>query len=117
VSSYKMTRGQIIGRRDALEASLDGFGTVLRGSLVERQTRHSKGCTKCARGEGHVLWVLTVTYPGGKNRQISVHPWQVPQVRAALDRYRSLRGTLEAISELNQELLVLDRQDSREVAA
>jgi len=69
---------------------------------------------KCARGEGHPLWVLTVGYPGGKTRQVSLRPEQVPQVRKALEHYRDFKQTLEAISELNQFLLRLDREDSKE---
>jgi hypothetical protein len=34
-------------------------------------------------------------------------------VRKALDRYRQVKDTLEAISELNQQLLRLDRDESR----
>ena len=34
---------------------------VLRGSLLERTIHHSKDCPKCARGEGHQVFVLTVT--------------------------------------------------------
>jgi hypothetical protein len=34
--------------------------------------RHQSGCPKCARGEGHQVYVLTVSYAGGRTRQISV---------------------------------------------
>jgi len=68
---------------------------------------------KCARGAGHPLWVLTVGYPGGKTRQVSLRPEQVPQVRRALKHYRHFKQTLEAISELNQFLFRLDRDDSK----
>jgi response regulator of citrate/malate metabolism len=57
--------------------------------------------------------VLTVGYPGGKTRQISLRPGQVEQVQGALENYRNYKQTLEAISELNQFLLVLDREDSK----
>ena len=53
-------------------------------------------------------------YPGGKTRQISLRPEQVPQVRTALEHYRDFKQTLEAISELNQFLLRLDREESKE---
>ena len=86
---------------------------VLRGSLLQRDVHHSSGCLKCARGEGHPLWVLTVGYPGGKTRQVSLRPEQVPQVRKALDDYRDFKRNLEAISELNQFLLRLDREASK----
>lgn len=95
--------------RESLAVSLGEVGEVIRGSLLMRTIRHTSGCSKCARGAGHEVWVLSVTYPGGKNRQVSLHPDQVPHVRAALDRYRKTKEALEAISELNQELLRLDR--------
>jgi len=69
---------------------------------------------KCVRGEGHPLWVLTVGYPGGKTRQVSLRPGQIPQVRKALENYRNFKLNLEAISELNQFLLRLDREESKE---
>ena len=110
-----MTREQLIERRDGLVASIVPMDEVLRGSLLERKVRHSKGCAKCAAGEGHGLWVLSVNYPGGRNRQISLRPWQVAQVREALERYQEVRRRLEEISELNRELLCMDRRESQEV--
>ena len=108
-----MTRKQAFASRDKLVRRLTGLGDVLRGSLLERTTHHSSGCPKCSRGEGHPLWVLNVGYPGGKTRQLSLRPDQVPQVRRALDRYRQVKETLEAISELNQQMLRLDREESK----
>jgi hypothetical protein len=109
-----MTRLQAIRSRDRLAAKLSSLGDVLRGSLFERTIHHSHGCPKCARGEGHPLWVLNVGYPGGKTRQVSLRPEQVPQVRQSLDGYREVKETLEAISELNQFLLRLDREQSKD---
>jgi uncharacterized protein DUF6788 len=109
-----MTREQTTRKREKLAAQLSFATEVLRGSLLQRTVRHSSGCLKCARGEGHPLWVLTVGYPGGKTRQVSLRPDQVPQVRRALARYRNFKRTLEAISELNQFLLRLDREASKE---
>ncbi len=109
-----MTREQAIRKREKLAAQASSPTGVLRGSLLQRTIHHSSGCLKCARGEGHPLWVLTVGYPGGKTRQVSLRPEQVPQVRKSLERYRDVKQTLEAISELNQFLLRLDRQESKE---
>jgi len=109
-----MTREQATRKREKLAGHLSSPVGVLRGSLLQRTTHHSSGCLKCARGEGHPLWVLTVGYPGGKTRQVSLRPDQVPQVREALQHYRDFKQTLEAISELNQFLLRLDREESRE---
>src|SRR6266853_2681106 len=108
-----MTRERVAQKRDKLSATLVHCGDVLRGSLLERTTFHSSGCPKCARGEGHLQWVLNVNYPGAKTRQLSLRPQQVPQVRRALQRYHKTKGTLEAISELNQYLLRLDRDESK----
>ncbi len=109
-----MTRSQAIRKRDKLAAQLPSAACVLRGPLLQRTIHHSTGCQKCARGEGHPLWVLTVGYPGGKTRQVSVRPQQVPQVRMAIDGYHDFKQPLEAISELNQFLLRLDREESRD---
>ena len=109
-----MTREQATCKRDKLAAQLSSPAGILRGSLLQRTVRHSSGCLKCARGDGHPLWVLTVGYPGGKTRQVSLRPDQIPQVRKALEDYRNFKRSLEAISELNQFLLRLDREESKE---
>jgi hypothetical protein len=108
-----MTRKQAIQRRNQLVAKLADPAEVLRGSLLERIVHHSSGCPKCARGEGRLLWVLNVNYPGAKTRQLSLRAKQVPQVRKSLERYRQVKETLEAIGELNQQLLRLDRDESK----
>jgi hypothetical protein len=108
-----MTREQAIRKQEKLARQLSSPIGVLRGSLLQRTIHHSSGCLKCARGEGHPLWVLTVGYPGGKTRQVSLRPEQVPQVRKALGHYHDFKTTLEAISELNQFLLRLDREESK----
>jgi hypothetical protein len=112
-----MTRESAARKRDKLAASLTHSSDVLRGSLLERTTFHSIGCPKCARGEGHPQWVLNVNYPGAKNRQLSLRPEQVPQVRKALKSYHQAKETLEAISELNQYLFRLDRDEAKESKA
>ena len=105
---------QAIRKREKLAGQFSSPIGVLRGSLLQRTLHHSSGCLKCARGEGHPLWVLTVGYPGGKTRQVSLRPEQVPLVQAAIEDYRGFKQTLEAISELNQFLLRLDREESKE---
>jgi hypothetical protein len=75
---------------------------------LQRTVRHSSGCPKSARGEGHPLWVLTVSYPGGRTRQFSLRREQVPQMRRWLNNYRKLKDKLEAICELNHHLLRFD---------
>lgn len=109
-----MTREQAIRKREKLAAQIPPVIDVLRGSLLRRTLHHSSGCSKCARGEGHPLWVLTAGYPGGKSRQVSLRPEQVPQVRKRLQHYRQVKQNLEAISEINRFLLRLDRQEAKQ---
>lgn len=45
---------------------------------------------------------------------MSLRPEQVPQVREAVERYHGCKETLEAISELNQFLLRLDGEASKD---
>lgn len=87
----------------SLASSLPSFSQILRGSLVERRTFHSSGCSKCAEGTGHPQWVVTVTYPGSKTKQVSVTTEQLPQIREWIANYRRIKETLEAISEINLE--------------
>jgi hypothetical protein len=101
-----MTHAQALRARQKLLASLPVTGEILRGSLLERTVfRHKGNCEKCASGEGHLLYVLTVTYPGGRTRQFSLHPDLVPQVRRWLENYKDLKQALEEICELNHQLL------------
>ena len=109
-----MTREQAIRKRQRLAGQFSSPSGVLRGSLLQRTIHHSSGCQKCARGEGHPLWVLTVGYPGGKTRQVSLRAEQVPLVEKAIEEYRDFKQTLEAISELNQFLLRLDREELKD---
>jgi hypothetical protein len=100
-----MIRDRTLRARDKLVARLPMTGELLRGSLLERTVWHKKGCPKCARGEGHRVFVLTVTYAGGHTQQISVRRERVAEVRRWLDNYQKLKQTIENICELNHELL------------
>ncbi len=100
-----MIREKTLRARQKLVDSLSVTGELLRGSLLERIVWHTKGCPKCARGEGHAVSVLTVTYPGSRTRQISVRRERVAEVRRWLDNYQKLKETIEAICELNHDLL------------
>ena len=109
-----MTRAQIAAAQRRLARQAPVLSDILRGSLFERTVRHSSGCANCDRGQGHPLWVLNVVYPGGKTRQLSLRPAQVPQVRRWLDNYRQLKQTLEQICELNQQLLRRERESLKQ---
>jgi len=108
-----MIRGQTLRARQRLVSKLPISGELLRGSLLERTVRHTKDCPKCARGEGHRVFVLTVTYPGGRTRQFSVRRERVAEVRRWLNNYQELKQAIETICELNHELLRSERAASR----
>jgi hypothetical protein len=100
-----MIREQAFHKRARLVSKLPVTGELLRGSLLERNIRHTKDCPKCARGEGHNVFVLTVSYAGGRTRQFSVRRERVAEVRRALANYQKLKEAIEAICELNHDLL------------
>ena len=100
-----MIRNRTIRAREKLIGKLPITGEVLRGSLLERTVRHRSGCPKCARGEGHRVFVLTVSYAGGRTQQFSVRRERVDEVRRWLDNYQKLKQSIETICELNHDLL------------
>ena len=101
-----MRRERLVARREKLVADLPVSGEIVRGSLLERTIRnHARNCAKCASGEGHRMSVLAVSYPGGRTRQFSVRREIAPQVRRWLANYQRLKESIEAICELNHELL------------
>src|SRR5512145_928663 len=100
-----MIRKRTLRTREKLVGNLPVTGELLRGSLLERTVRHRSGCPKCARGEGHQVHVLTVSYAAGRVRQFSVRRERVAEVRRWLDNYRKLREAIEGICELNHDLL------------
>ena len=104
-----MIREQALRTRQKLVGKLPITGELLRGSLLERTVRHTRDCPKCARGEGHRVFVLTVTYPGGRTRQFSVRRERVDEVRRWLNNYRELKEAIEAICEINHDLLRPER--------
>lgn len=100
-----MKQEAVIRKRAKRAAALPSTTEILRGSLIHRHIRHRSGCAACANGKGHPVWVLTVGYPGGRTKQISLRPEQKPMVQQWLRNYRKLKATLESVCELNHELL------------
>ena len=108
-----MRRKRLIAARERSLARLPVTGELLRGSLLERTVRnHARNCGKCASGEGHRLSVLTVSYPGGRTRQLSLRREMVPVARRWLANYQRLKKAIEAICEINHELLRPDESGS-----
>src|SRR6266436_2002977 len=92
---------EAVRRRDALARAIGQPNEIVRGSLLKRTIRHKRGCQTCARGEGHLAWVLSINYPGGRNKQLSIRPW--PAVFAP--RRTFVRAARQALG----SLLVLGR--------
>src|ERR1700731_4238223 len=108
-----MIREQTLRARQKLVGKLPISGELLRGSLLERTVRHTKDCPKCARGEGHQVFVLTVTYPGGRTHQLSVRRERAAEVRRWLSNYQELKEATEAVCQLNHDLLRPERAASK----
>src|SRR6266581_3958656 len=108
-----MIRERTQRARQKLVGKLPITGELLRGSLLDRTVRHTKDCPKCARGEGHQVFVLTVTYPGQRTRQFSVRRERVAEVRRWLSNYRELKEAIETVCELNHDLLRPERVGSK----
>src|SRR6202158_5209005 len=104
-----MIRDRALRAREKLVSKLPISGELLRGSLLQRTVQNTKDCPKCARGEGHHVFVLTVTYPGGRTRQISVRRERVAEVRRWLSNYQELKEAIEGVCELNHDLLRPER--------
>jgi uncharacterized protein DUF6788 len=104
-SLLSVNQQEIIRRRNKLLAQLPEAGEILRGSLLDRTIRHRTGCKECDGGGGHPVSVLSIGYPGGHMRQISLRKEQAAHVKQCLENYYALKGALEEICELNQQLL------------
>src|SRR5580704_19212729 len=92
----RMIREPTLRKRKKLLETLPITGELLRGTLLQRTVRHKSGCPKCARGEGHQVHVLTVSYGGGRVRQFSVRRERVAEVRRWLDNYQKLKDAIES---------------------
>src|SRR5256885_11211665 len=76
-----MKQKNILDSRDRLAQRLPDPTQIARATLLRRTIRHAQGGSKCRAGGGHPVWVLTVTYPGGRTRQFSIRREQRAQVQ------------------------------------
>jgi len=97
-------------RRRKMLRNVPDLQQILRGSLVERYLTCGKPGCKCARGERHgPVWYLTVSLKAGKTVGMQVPQDKLQQVRQLLENHRKVKESLEAISEINWELLRRER--------
>jgi hypothetical protein len=92
-------------RRRRVVRRLPSLTEVVRGSLIERRLRCGRSTCHCARGEGHRVWYLTVSFAGGRTAQVTVPVALVPAVRRWVKNYHRWWAGLEAVSAINRELL------------
>jgi len=93
-------------RRNVLLRQLPPLQSILRGSLIERYKRCGKPGCKCADGSGHgPKYYLSVSYPGLRPQMDYVPQELYVQTAEFLANYHRAREILEAISEINRELL------------
>jgi hypothetical protein len=93
-------------RRRALLRQLPPLQEILRGSLIKRYKRCGKPGCKCADGPGHgPKYYLSVSYPGRRPQMDYVPQESHAQAAEFLANYHRAREILEAICEINRELL------------
>lgn len=93
-------------RRQALLRQLPPLKSFLRGSLIERFKRCGKSGCKCAEGPGHgPKYYLSASHPGLRPQMDYVPQESHAQIAEFVANYHRAREILEAISEINRELL------------
>src|SRR5215510_9435381 len=98
-SSLRQKRKNLLRQLPSLEA-------ILRGSLIERYKPCGKPGCKCAQGPGHgPKYYLSVSYPGLRPQMDYVPQEAYTQTAEFLANHHRAREILEAICEINRELL------------
>src|SRR5213594_5196488 len=106
IKTQKQTTAALRRRRQALLRQLPPLKAILRGSLIERYKRCGKPGCKCADGPGHgPKYYLSVSYPGLRPQMDYVPQESHAQIDELVANYHRAREILEAISEINRELL------------
>ena len=91
--------------RKALMRKLASWGAFVRGSVVLMKRRCTyPRCRKCASGQGHPTWVLTVSRQG-KTHTVYLGPRRLAQAQRMAQNYRRLLALIEEIAEVNLALL------------
>ena len=94
-------------KRRLLVKRMAGIEEVLRGSVVlMKRPCIYRGCRKCASGERHPTWALTVNQKG-KTQTVYVGKTRLSEARRMVENYRRAKALLEEVAQIN---LVLFRQ-------
>lgn len=94
-------------RRNTIPKTLPPLEEVLRGSCLQREIRCGKPTCRCAKGPGHPIVYVTVTFPGGRTQQVTVPHNLARTVRLWIGNYRRWWQAIEEVSAINRRLLQL----------
>ncbi len=112
-----LSRAALLLRRAKLSEKLPPLQEVMRGSFLERQVRCGKPTCRCAKGPGHQILYVSVTFPGGRTQQVTVPRHMVRTVRRWTSNYLRWWQAIEEVSAVNRRLLQLRQIPSDELAA
>ena len=102
----KFSVAQLRARRRQLSRALDNAETTLLGSLVTQGRRCGREGCRCAEGELHGPYIyISLRKPRGRGGLLYVPAELAPLVRERVALTAQMRDSLEAISEINLELL------------
>lgn len=98
-------RRRLERKRKILHGQMARIEEFLRGSVVlmKRPCTYPK-CRKCASGERHPTWGLTVSQRG-KTRTIYLGVKRLDAARRMTENYRRLQVIVEQISTINRSLV------------
>jgi hypothetical protein len=94
-------------QRTKIPKTLPPLEEVLRGSFLRREIRCGKPTCRCAKGPGHPIAYVTVTFPGGRTQQVTVPRDLARTVRLWISNYRRWWQAIEEVSAINRRLLQL----------
>lgn len=97
----------LLARRAKIHRALPPLEMVLRGSFLQREIRCGKPTCRCAKGAGHPILYLTVTFPGGRTQQVTVPRDLARTVQLWIRNYRRWWEAIEEVSAINRRLLQL----------
>ena len=98
VRRLERKRKLLLGRMARIEEFLRGSVVLMKRPCVYR------GCRKCASGERHPTWGLTVSEKG-RTRTVYLGVKRLDAARRMTQNYRRLRALVDQISAINRALV------------
>ena len=107
-------RRRLLRRRRLLVKRLAAVEEFVRGSVVLMKRKCVRArCRRCAEGEGHPTWVLTVS-EGGKTRTVYLGEKRLAEARRLTANYRRASEWVEEIARVNLALLKAGAAETEE---